>query len=158
MSFIKNIYQLLIALVLAVFYVGCSSSLSGPLFKPVADIPTDKSIIYLYRPNDDKNTEFTITYHGKEICVLENGGYFPLLVKEGKVVISSRANFKLFVTGFLQTAGSTDFIYKAEPGRYYYVKCQAVGSDGNELSMKLVPDNFGINSIKECRLLEPISQ
>ncbi len=157
MNFIKNIYQLLIALSLAVFYVSCSSSLSGSFFKPVADIPTDKSVIYLYRPNDDKSTEFTITYNNKEICILESGGYFPFFVKEGKVVISSSANFKLFVTGLLQTAGSTNFVYKAEPGKFYYVMCQAVGSDGSELSIKLVPENFGIKSIKECRLLEPIS-
>jgi len=156
MSYIKNKYQLILALVLAVFYIGCSSSLSGTLFKPVTDIPADKSVVYLYRPNDDRSTEFTITYHGKEICVLENGGYFPLFVKEGKVVISSSANFKMFVTGLAQT-GSKDFIFKAEKGKYYYVMCQ--DPQGNsELSMKLVPENFGISGIKECRLLEPISQ
>jgi hypothetical protein len=121
------------------------------------DIPTDKSVIYLYRPDDGKSTEFTITYNKKEICVMENSGYFPFFVEEGKVEIFSSANFKMFVTGLLQTAGSTDFVYKAEAGKYYYVMCQAIGSDGNELSMKLVPDNFGINSIKECRLLDPIS-
>ena len=156
MSYIKRKYKLLIAFAIAILYIGCSSSLSGPMFKPVMDIPTDKSVIYLYRPDDDKNTEFTITYNNREICVLENGGYFPFFVEKGKVEISSNANFKMFVTGLLQTAGSTDFVFKAEPGKNYYIMCQdAEGS--SELSMKLVPENFGINNIKECRLLEPIT-
>lgn len=155
MSYIKNIYQTLLAITVTLFFVGCASTLSGPLFKPVTDIQTDKSVVYLYRPNDDKSTEFTITYRGNEICVLENGGYFPFFVKEGKVVISSSPNFKMFVTGLAQTGGSEDFIFKAEKGKYYYVLCQA--SQGNELSMKLMPENFGISDIKECRLLEPIS-
>ena len=155
MHYTKNKYQLIIAIALAVFYMGCSSSLSGPLFKPVTDIPKDKSVVYLYRPDDDRSTEFTITYRGNEICVLENGGYFPFFVKEGKVVISSSPNFKMFVTGLAQTGDSEDFIFKAEKGIYYYVLCQ--DPQGSELSMKLMPENFGINSIKECRLLEPIS-
>lgn len=141
---------------LAVFYIGCSSSLSGALFNAVTDIPADRSVIYLYRPIDDKSTEFTITYNNKEICVLVSGGYFPIYAEEGKVEISSSANFKMFVTGLLQTAGSTDLFFEAEPGKYYYVMGQPVESDPNKLSIKLVPENFGVNSIKECRLLEPI--
>ena len=122
MNYIKNFYQLLLALSLAVIFIGCSSSLSGSLFKPVTDIPTDKSVVYLFRPDDDRSTEFTITYRGKEIFILENEGYFPLLVKEGKVEISASANFKMFVTGLLQTSGSTDFVFEAEKGKYYYSK------------------------------------
>ena len=107
--------------------------------------------------NDDKSTKFTIKYNGQEICILENGGYFPFFVKEGKVKISSNANFKLFVTGLLQSAGSTDFVFKAEAGKSYYIICQDAES-GNELSMKMVPENFGLHSIEECRLLDTISK
>ena len=154
MKHIKSI--ILISLAFSVFFIGCSSSLSDTLFKPVTHIPTNKSVIYLYRPNDDKSTKFTITYNNKEICVLENGGYFPLFVNEGKVEIFSTANFKLLVTPLF--VGSTDIVLKAEHGKYYYVLCQDDGFSGSKLSMKVVPENFGVNSIKECRLLEPISQ
>jgi len=157
MSYIKNIYQILLLFAIAIFYMGCSS-LSGTLFKPVTDIPADKSVVYLYRPNDDRSTEFTITYHGKEICVLENGGYFPFFVEEGIVKISSSANFKLFVTGLLQTTGSTDFVFKAEPEKSYYIECEAREFGGQKLSIQLQPENFGIHNIKKCRLLEPISR
>jgi hypothetical protein len=159
MKYIKNKYRLILAVVLAVSFMGCSS-LSGPLFKPAAEIPTDKSIIYLYRPNDDRNTEFTIEYNNMEICVLENGGYFPFFVEEGKVEISSSVNFKMFATGLLDiaVAGTTEFYLQAEPGKSYYIQCQAIESGGNKLFIKSVPENFGINDIKECRLLEPISQ
>jgi len=156
MHYTKNKYQLIIAIALAVFYMGCSSSLSGPLFKPATDIPTDKSLIYLYRPDEDHSTEFTITYNNMEICILESGGYFPFFVEEGKVAISSSVNFKLFSTGLFDQAvsSSPDLVFEAEPGKSYYVECR-----GNQsLTKKLVPENFGINDIKECRLLDPIFQ
>ena len=158
MIYIKIFCKTLLIFTIAVFYIGCSSSLSGDLFKPVTNIPADRSVIYLYRPIDDKSTEFTITYNKREICVLVSGGYFPIYAEEGKVEISSSANFQMFVTGLLQTAGSTDLFFEAEPGKYYYVMGQTLESDPNKLSMKLVPENFGVNSIKECRLLEPITE
>lgn len=157
MSYLKNIYRILFAFTFAVFFISCSSSLSDALFKPVTEIPPDKSVVYLFRPDDNKSTEFTIMYKNQEICILENGGYFPFYVEEGKVEISSKANFKMFVTGLLQTIDSTDLVFKAEMGKYYYVMCQDDEFNGNKLLMKLVPENFGFNSIKQCRLLETIS-
>jgi len=140
---------------LAIFYVGCSSSLSGSLFKPATDIPSDKSIIYLYRPDTGHTTEFTIKYNNMEICILESGGYFPFFAEEGKVAISSSVNFKMFSTGLLVLAfsGSTDLVFEAEPGKSYYIECRG----HQELTKKLVPENYGITDIKVCRLLEPIS-
>lgn len=158
MSYLNNVFKFLMAFVLSLLFIGCSS-LSGPLFKPATNIPTDKSVIYLYRPNDNKNSEFTITYNNIEVCILESGGYFAFFAAEGKVELLSSVNFKLFATGLLDQAlaGTTDLIFTAEPEKSYYVQCQAIGSQGQELSMKLVPENFGINDIKECRLLDPIS-
>jgi len=135
--------------------VGCSSSLSGPLFKPTTDIPTDKSIIYLYRPDTGHTTEFTMTYNNMEICILESGGYFPFFAEVGKVEISSAVNFKMFSTGLLDQAmsGSADLVFEAEPGKTYYIECLG----HQKLTIKLVPENYGISRIKGCRLLEPIS-
>ena len=154
MSHMKKIQQLSLVFALGIFYTGCSS-LSGPLFKPVTDIPRDQSVIYLYRPDDGKNTEFTIKCNEKEICVLENTGYLPFFIGEGKVEISSLVRFKLFVVGILDLAiaQSTEFVFKAEPGKAYYIECVADESEGKKLSINLVPDNYGFIRIKECRLL-----
>ena len=155
MSYIKKVYQRLLVIGLAIFYVGCASSLSGPLFKPATDIPTDKSIIYLYRPDAGHTTEFLITYNNMEICDLQSGGYFPFYAEEGRVDITSTVNFKMFSTGLFDQAfsGSTDLVFEAEPGKSYYLECRG----HQNLSIKLVPESYGISSIKECRLLEPIS-
>ena len=135
--------------------IGCSSSLSGPLFKPVTEIPTDRSIIYLYRPDTDYNTEFTISYNNIEIGILVSGGYFPFYAEPGKVKISSAVNFKMFATGLLDQAasGTKDFFFQAEQGKIYYLECKG----HQELFIKVVPEKYGLSSIKDCRLLEPIS-
>jgi hypothetical protein len=154
MSHMMKIHPLSLVFALGMFYMGCSSA-SGPLFKPITDIPGDQSLIYLYRPDDGKSTEFTIKCNNKEIGILENKGYFPLCVEEGKVEISSLVRFKLFVVGLLDRAIAqpTEFVFKAEPGRAYYIECLADESEGKKLSINLVPDNYGFVRIKECRLL-----
>jgi len=141
---------------LMLFYNGCSS-LSGPLFKPASDIPTDHAVAYLYRLNDKVNTEFMIKYNNEEVCILKNNGYFPLFVKEGKVEITSTVQFKMFATGILDAAiaGYSEFVFKADQGKSYYLKCNAEELGGQKLTINLVPENFGSQNIRECRLLQP---
>jgi hypothetical protein len=148
------IHQLSLVFALGMFYMGCSSA-SGSLFRPISDLPTDQSTIYLYRPDDGRSTEFTIKCNGKEIGILENEGYFPFFVEEGKVEISSHVRFKLFVVGLLDLAIAqpTEFVFKAEPGRAYYIECLADENEGKKLSINLVPDDYGFIRIRECRLL-----
>ncbi len=150
------IYQFLLIFTLALISNGCSS-LSGSLFKVVSEVPEDHSVVYLYRLNDKINTEFMIKYNNVEICILENNGYFPLFVKEGKVEISSLVQFKMFATGILDAAmaGSSEFVFEAVSGKSYYLKCSAEEFSGQRLTIDLVPENFGVNNIRECRLLQP---
>ena len=157
MDFIKNKYKIILGFIFVLSYLACSS-LSGPIFKPVSNIPANQSIVYLYRSSDDKNTEFTMKYNNNEICVLERGGYFPVFVREGKVEISATLNFKLFSTALLDLATSSpsNLVFKADPGKSYYVECQSSENNKDELVIKLVPENYGINKIKECKLLDPI--
>lgn len=154
MIHLMKTYQLLAIFALGMFYMGCSSG-SGPLFKPITDIPEDQSLIYLYRPDDGRSTEFTIKCNNKDIGILEKKEYFPFFVEEGKVEISSRVRFKLFAVGLLDLAiaQSTEFVFKAEPGKAYYIECLADESEGKKLSINLVPDNYGYIRIRECRLL-----
>ncbi len=140
---------------LAIYCIGCST-LKGPLFKPVLDVPEDQSVVYLYRMGDNSNTEFMITYNYEQLCVLKNNGYFPFFVEPGKVELSSAVQFKMFATGILDAAVATPtkFVFEAKPGLSYFIKCTAGTFGGQELTIKLVPENFGSNDIKECRLLE----
>ncbi len=154
MDYLKKASLLALIVSFSILYMGCSS-LSGPLFKEITDIPSSQSLIYLYRPNDNRNTDFLIKCNDKEMCVLKNNGYFPFFVGEGKTEISSVVQFKMFTTGLLDAgiAGSTDFVFKSESGKTYYVECQADESGGQRLTIKSVPQNYGSIRIKECRLL-----
>ncbi|MBX2990099.1 MAG: DUF2846 domain-containing protein [Bacteroidetes bacterium] len=132
--------------------VGCSSS-RGPLFKEVAGIPHGRSIAYLYRPDDGKSTEFDLKVNGAEIGILERMGYFPVVIEEGKVEITSAVRFKLFVTGIQAIGGPAKFVFKAEAGKTYYVECLADQSDGQRLSISVVPGKYGRIRIRECTLI-----
>ncbi len=156
MRYVINLFLALFVITLAIYPIGCSS-LKGPLYTAVSDIPEDQSVVYLYRINDNYNTEFMITYNYEEICVLVNNGYFPFFVEPGKVELSSAVQFKMFATGILDAAIATptEFVFEAEPGKSYYLKCSAGEFSGQELTIKLVPENFGSNDIKECKLLDP---
>lgn len=115
-----------------------------------------QSVVYLYRPDEGKRTEFTIKCNENQICILENKGYYPFFIGEGKVEITATVRFKMFTTGFLDAGmyDPTEFVLKAEPGKVYYIECEA-GSDsgGQKLNIKVVPDNFGFIRIKDCILL-----
>jgi hypothetical protein len=155
----KYIYIILI-LFCAIFVFSCAAGLQGPLFKPVSEIPKDKSIIYIYRINDKINTEFIINYFDKELCVLQNNGYFPYIIDQGKVELTSKVQFKMFATGILDQAiaNPTQLIFEAQAGKTYYIECKADELGGQELSINKVPDKYGRNRIKECKLLDPFTQ
>ncbi len=152
---LKHLFRFIILVLFSVFLVSCSSS-QGPLFKKISNIPEHQSAIYFFRSNDKVNSEFLMTCNNKEVCILENNGYFPYLVNEGKVVIKSFIQFKLFATGLLDLAmaDSTQLVFKANAGKSYYVECAAKGSNKNELKISLVPENYGSIKIKDCPLLE----
>ena len=158
MSNIKNNFSVILIFIPALFFTSCSS-LNGPLFKPVMDIPPEESVVYIYRMDDVEKKAFVIEYNDKEICILENGGYFPFFVKKGKVKLTSSIDYNFFTSGLVDlAAGKKDFVFEADAGKSYYVKCHTTGAVAQELSIQIVPENFGSKNIKECRLLEPVTE
>ncbi len=152
---VKHVLKFLILFFISLVYLSCSSS-QGSLFKKVTNIPSHQSVIYLFRSNNRVNSEFLITCNNKEVCVLENNGYFPYLVNEGKVVVKSFVQFKFFATGLLDLAmaDSSQLVFKADAGKSYYIECASKESNTNELKISLVPESYGSIKIKECPLLE----
>ncbi len=156
MVYLRKLFTYLIFILILSCLASCSSS-KGPLFKRVSNIPAHQSVVYLFRSNDKVNTDFLITLNDKKTCIMENNGYFPVLVNEGKVVIKSFVQFKFFATGLLDmaTADSSLLVFKADPGKSYYVECLTKESSPQELNLKLVPENYGGIKIKNCPLLKP---
>ena len=158
MNHIKKTFWLIFIFIPTLFFISCSS-LNGPLVKPVTDIPADQSVVYLYRLDDDVKKNYIIEYNDKEMCIMENGGYFPFFVKKGKVKLTSSVDYNFFTSGLVDlAAGKKDFFFEAKPGKSYYIKCHTAGAVHQELSLQLVPENFGSKNIKECKLLEPVTK
>jgi hypothetical protein len=122
----------------------------------VTAIPQGQCLVYLYRPDDEKGTEFTVTCNGQEICTIEKLTYIPLFVDAGKVEVSTAVRFKMFSTGLLDKAiaGSTDHFFKAEVGKTYYLECLADQSNGQKLTISNVSEHYGRIRIKACHLLQ----
>jgi len=159
MDNLKRYISFLILFVIVFFNYDCSSH-QGPLFKKVTEIPENQSVIYLYRFEDKINTEFLIKYFDKEICILENNGYFPYIVEKGKVELSSTVQFKMFATGILDQAmaNPTQLVFEAKAGESHFIECVADELGGQELTINKVPEKYGQNRIKECMLLQPIDK
>ena len=159
MNYLKRFNYFLVIFVIAFFYLSCSSH-QGPLFKMVTEVPADQSVIYLYRSEDKINTEFIIKYNDTEICIMENNGYFPYIVEKGKIELVSMVQFKMFATGILDQAmaNSTQLVFEAKPGKTYFIECLADDLGGQELTLNVVPEKYGQNRIKECRLLQSIDK
>ena len=151
----KKKHYILFFLLLVFLFISCSS-IQGPLFKSITNVPENQSVIYIYRSNDKTNSEFAISCNDKELGMLENNQYLPELVNEGKVVIKSMVQFKMFTTGLLDAAiaDSTIYVFKAEPGKSYYIECKADEFSGQVLTIDLVPENYGSNRIKNCVLVQ----
>jgi hypothetical protein len=90
MSTRRHSLSLLASLVLPVVLQGCATS--GPEFKEVAPAKTGRATIYLYRESRGLGSAGspTIFLNGKAIVDLKNGGYLPIEVEPGPVVLSHR--------------------------------------------------------------------
>jgi hypothetical protein len=146
MCLIKRLYHILFVFVLTLSCVSCSS-LQGPVFKKITDIPQNKSVVYLYYPNNNINPDLIIKYKNKEVCILKNGGYYPFIADEGKFEISSEIRSLII-------DNSTEFVFKADAGKSYFIECQVEAGYVAKPIIKLVPENFGMNRIKDCILLD----
>ena len=151
----RIIYLLFLTMAFISLITGCSSSLRGTFFKVVNDIPSGKCLVYLYRPVDDYQTKFSVQYDNHEICTSEKGSYYPLFVDPGKVKITSKVNFQMFVTGILDKAITrhTTFVFTAQAGKRYFIECTTEEDNRNLLNMRLVTKEYGRVRIRGCRLL-----
>jgi len=161
----KNTLMIAAILCLAIVMMyGCAGSLKGPAFQAVTSIPENKAVIYLYWPDEDLGTQFTIKANDEHVITLKNEGYIPFFVTPDSVDLSAKVQFKLFKTGLLEAAAAptTHFKLKTEAGGTYYVKCSGMApkflslstTHGQRLGMALVTHDIGAFEIQACKLLK----
>lgn len=63
-----------LAMGLVLMLVACTTP-SGPVFAPVADIPQDQGVVYVYRPSSLLIGDVRIAIDGQFVGLIGNGGY-----------------------------------------------------------------------------------
>ena len=124
---------------------GCSAS--GPAFKPVDPIPTDKGVVYIYREPGfvGSGVYGTVTANSTPITKIKTGGYFPYISSPGSV------HFEVST----EATNEADVI--VESGKEKYLKTTiGTGFFVGHLKFSEVSPEIGKKEISECKLLEPI--
>lgn len=140
---VKN--NLLVAFLACAMLVlgGCASQ--GPAYSSVESIPSDKGLIYIYRPSSFVGGGVYYDIHDGDTIVttLRNGGYFPYFRDPGEVELWAKTESKSSVTLDLK-AGDTLYV-KGGVGVGFFV---------GRPSLTVVSNSTGESEIRECKLLE----
>jgi len=141
---------------LTLLFSGCAS---GPEFKPITDIPSNKALVYVYRKGRilGAANESHIFVNGEYLTKLKNSAYAPRVVEPGKVVFSTlrRLNAAMLggaVLASLEKEKNMRLTISVEAGNTYYVQWLV----GNK--MILMDESTGAKEIKGLKLSELTSQ
>jgi len=120
---------------------GCGPR--GPAFTPVAQLPENKALVYIYRVGGlGAAVTYTVRTGNEEIVDLQTGGYFPYLAEPGEREFWARTEAKASTTEHLR-AGET----------YYLRGGIGVGFFVGHPKLAFVSREVGEKEIKSCRLI-----
>ena len=120
---------------------GCAS---GPPFKPEASVPSDKALVYVYRPPVMHGAVYSpyVIVGSNAPVALRNGGYFTTFVLPGDVLVS------------ISNVGMRSLNINAVAGESYYVKGGTAFMAGGYPALSLVPSETALPEIRECKLID----
>lgn len=122
---------------------GCATA-KGPIFQAIEQIPQEKGVVYVYRPDSFVGAAVHYDVYAGDIklCDLVRGGYCSYLARPGELEIWGKTEAK----------GSVTVDVKA--GQEYYVKGGlSVGVLVGHPNLTIVDKSVGEQEIKECKLL-----
>ena len=140
--------------------VLCAACASGPVFAPHPQPSSHQALIYIFRPASMGGAlaSFEIFANDEHVTTLSNGGYFPILVRPGPVVLSMRRGV---TAGSLVVMGAMTFHrpqrqraqLETLPGEVYFVKFYISGMTEESIVFELTPENEAMPVIEKCRLV-----
>lgn len=155
----------IVGLVLTVVLAGCSATppKTGPLFSGAAEIPVDKTALYLYRPEREFNWAGwpIVTVNNDQSVALVNNGYFVFTVEPGSVLIKAEGGWD---EGWWP--GPTTRTINVEAGKRYYVRLvphlppgvragpHLFWSDMAKTHIAVMPEQEALREISSTRLIE----
>lgn len=126
------------------FLVACAAT--GTKFQRIADIPKDKGIVYVYRPNSILGGAVHYDVHAGNddvICDLVRNGYSPYYANIGELELWGKTESKSSIT------------IDVKPGQEHFVKGGlSMGFIVGRPNFTEVDNKTGLEEIAECVLLE----
>jgi hypothetical protein len=137
--------------VIALVAVGCAVAPPGPLFQPVSDLPKDKGIIYIYKPNNYGKSIYDISVNGKLITTLFRGRYYPYIANTGQNTITGvkKARAGEIFTVVLGLEPDIKISVNVEAGTSYYVERKG----GVFVRFELVPEGEALPRLRDTASL-----
>jgi hypothetical protein len=127
---------------------GCAAS--GPRFEATAQAPSDKGLVYIYRPGKFMGGGVVFDVHvgpkadNNAIVSLRSGGYFPYYAEPGELELWGKTESTSSVTVDVK-AGQTTYV-RGSVG---------VGFLVGRPSLEVVDSATGEKELKDCKLLPP---
>ena len=150
----------LVGLFVLFLITGCATTIKGPVFHPVGNVPENKSLVYIYWTDKAariKGIDFSIKANGESLTDMRHGGYYQYFSDPGTLELSSHVNFKFMAVGLLDVAmAPTEKLeIDIDGGGTYYVRCISHGANAFNyaLTMMLVDKERGEYEIREAKLL-----
>jgi hypothetical protein len=150
----NRIQNLLPVFAITFLFTGCVT----PNFQPVASVPDDKALVYVYRKAHIIGAagRHQINVNGEPVGVLPNGGYFPYFASPGTNQFSSSFLTTMIVDGVpipkSLLAGPHLLTLTAVPGRTYYLQFKIATTWGPK--MLQMDAETGARDIAKCRLIQ----
>ena len=144
---------------------GCATfnAPDGPPFKALPSPSEHAALVYVYRPQNETfgyDRTYYLSDSKEKLTDLLHGGYFPFLVKPGKVALLADVNrtFRTWLGGGIIDAAiaakGAVIEFQANAGETYYVRFHPIAHALYfEPTMMLVSKNEGLSQLRSCKLL-----
>lgn len=138
----KSIPQILVLAILLGIAISCAPTL-GQVYKKVDVIPSDKAIVYIYRPSGmGALVYYDVKANGKVVTTLYSGTYFPYAADPGEIEFSAKTEASDSVT--IDVKASQTYFLKGTVGVGFFV---------GHPHLTVVPAEVAENEIVNCELL-----
>lgn len=134
-----------------------SAQTTSPSFHQTANIPSDKTLIYIYRlpgqtgfaafSGNDSPPPFGVKANGKTLITLARGGYYEYLAEPGQI------EFTTFEVGFMAPSSVFSITVDVKAGQAYYLKGRHGKGAFGKANLELVSPEVGAQGLANCKLI-----
>lgn len=127
------------------------SKAKGPAFEDYGEFPADKALVYVYRGGEEYgyDRKFGLRLGEDKVTLLRSGGYFPMVVDPGEVVLSASKKWGL-------PHDRSRLTLDLKPGVVYYIRfVQEHKGAYFKVRLEVMFPGTGAEEIKSCKKLKP---